>query len=190
MIAADYRTLRDSLERAGVLLALPELHGGMCGAMCIGGREASNAWLEDCVRGVGVDGPTAERISEQLDDVELATWQQLSGSEMQFEPLLPDDDAPLEEQVEALAAWCQGFLAGLGGAGLRLERGQGTQGEVEEIVADFAEISRAGVTGEERGNLDEAGFALAELKEYVRVGAQIVFDAFADRRSSPSQEIH
>ena len=38
----------------------------------------------------------------------------LDDGELKFEPLLPSDDAPLAEQVEALAVWCQGFLSGVG----------------------------------------------------------------------------
>ena len=38
----------------------------------------------------------------------------LADRELEFAPLLPDDDAPLDEQVQALALWCQGFLSGVG----------------------------------------------------------------------------
>lgn len=187
---AEYRRLSQSLEQAGVIVTLPELHGGMCGAMCIGGRPASGEWLEDYVHDLALDDAAAERVDAELDQVELTTWKQLSEDDFEFEPLLPDDDAPLEEQVAALAAWCHGFLAGLGGAGLQLSTRDLDEGGVREIVADFAEISRAGLSEEERADRDEAGFALAELKEYVRVGAQLVFEAFAEERRPPAREIH
>ena len=41
----------------------------------------------------------------------------LSRAEMEFEPLLPDDETDLAARVEALGAWCQGFLYGFGAAG-------------------------------------------------------------------------
>lgn len=187
---AEYRRLSESLERAGIVVALPELHGGMCGAMCMGGRPASGEWLEDYVHDLALDDVSAERVDAELDEVELVTWKQLSEREFDFEPLLPDDEAPLEEQVAALAAWCHGFISGLGGAGLQFSARDAERGGVQEIVADFAEISRAGLSEEEQSDQDEAGFALAELKEYVRVGAQLVFEAFAEERPVPEQEIH
>ena len=49
-------------------------------------------------------------------------------------------------------------------------------GELAEILADFGEISRAGVTAEDGENSDQAEFALAELTEYVRVSVQIVYE--------------
>ncbi len=41
----------------------------------------------------------------------------LEAREMEFEPLLPPDEATLDERVEALGAWAQGFLYGFGAAG-------------------------------------------------------------------------
>ena len=43
----------------------------------------------------------------------------LRGDEMEFELLLPDDDAPLEQRATALSQWCQGFLYGFGTGGSR-----------------------------------------------------------------------
>jgi len=40
-------------------------------------------------------------------------------SQMDFQPLLPDDEHALDARVEALGAWCQGFLYGFGAAAPR-----------------------------------------------------------------------
>jgi uncharacterized protein len=91
---------------------------------------------------------------------------------MDFRMLLPDEDASLEERAVALAAWCSGFLYGLATHGLRpMEE---LPEELREILTDFSEIGRAGVAEEEVGEAGEN--ALAELEEYVRVGAQLVYD--------------
>ena len=42
----------------------------------------------------------------------------LAAQEMEFEPLLPPDEAALAERVEALGAWLQGYIYGVGSANL------------------------------------------------------------------------
>ena len=62
--------------------------------------------------------------------------------------------------------------------------------EVAEILSDFAEMSRAGIDDEDVTDRDRADFALAELKEYVRVSVQIVFEQLADRREAAARDAH
>jgi len=195
-ITHDYETLRDSLLGAGTLLALPELHGGVSGALCAGGPPAAERWLDGFFTDHEATNLTAVRDS--LHGLVSATWQALGGGELAFEPLLPDEEASLEDQVQALALWCHGFLSGLGASAPDLAEFSAEQGsaeaaataEVAEILADFAQISRAGVDEDDAGDRDRADFALAELKEYARVSAQIVFEDLAPRRIAAARDAH
>jgi hypothetical protein len=114
------------------------------------------------------------------------------GSGLDFCPLLPEDDASLEDRVGALALWCQGFLFGLGLAGFSLDdEKEGDPGAVQlgEIVNDLSEISRADISADEFDDEDEADFALAELIEYVRVSVQIMFEELeSTQTTSPGSE--
>jgi uncharacterized protein YgfB (UPF0149 family) len=213
----EYESLHESLVHAGVVLALPELHGGICGALCAGGTDAAQRWLDDAV----LDDQSGEHdpaslapVRTALGELADASFATLEGASLTFEPLLPNDDAPLDEQVQALAAWCQGFLAALGENAPEVvePRASGTRGqaatrtgrersaanagteagadsggapaELAEILADFAEISRAGLTDEDAADRDQADFALAELKEYTRMSAQIVFEELRPLRDA------
>lgn len=178
----DYGSLGDALERAGVIPAPAQLHGEICGVMCSGGVAASRRWLDDALREYAIDTPVGRQARDRLHELETDTWHRLAGADMSFEPLLPDDDRPLPEQVQALASWCQGFLTGLGLGGLAAGGEQALSAEVEEIMSDFAEISRAGVTEEEADAPEQSAFALAEVKEYVRVSVQILFEELARAR--------
>ena len=51
-------------------------------------------------------------------------------------------------------------------------------------------MSRAGVDDEDTADRTQADFALAELKEYVRVSVQIVFEQLADRREAAARDAH
>lgn len=191
----DYDALRDSLRGSGTLVALPELHGGLCGALCAGGPSAAERWLDDFL----ADSDAADGTRAVGVELERAAWAALADAELAFEPLLPSEDAPLEEQVQALALWCSGFLNGVGASAPDLvgRNAKPTEAaaaivsaEVAEIFGDFAEMSRAGVDDEDTADPTQADFALAELKEYVRVSVQIVFEQLADRREAAARDAH
>jgi len=192
----QYTALRDTLTHAGTVLTLPDLHGGICGALCAGGPVAAERWLDDAL--AGEDAASVDPVRDPLQELVRSSWVALDGDALSFEPLLPDDDSALEEQVQALAAWTQGFLAGLGESAPEVghhaaksgEKATAELGGIDEILGDFAEISRAGITDEDSADRDQADFALAELKEYVRVSVQIVFEELAGRRAEAQREVH
>jgi uncharacterized protein YgfB (UPF0149 family) len=173
-IEPEYESLERSFAEAGVVTSLAELHGGLCGPLCAGGIAATERWVEDCLEDWRLDD--AQEIGAALRGLELDAWRKLSSPDMSFEPLVPSEDQPLDAQVRGLALWCHGFLTGLGLGGFKANGGTHRSDAVEEITKDFSEISRAGFSGEDEDEEDAAGFALAELKEYVRVGVQLVFE--------------
>jgi len=198
----DYERLRESLAAAGAVLALAELHGGVCGALCAGGADAARRWLLDSLDDADVgattamDGGSAENagssfrppaaVADDLAELINTTAKMLEDPELAFEPLLPSDDAPLAEQVEALAAWCQGFLSGVGSTAPAAVEGDA----LGEILRDFAEISRAGLSEDEEAGQDQPDFALAEIHEYVRVSVQLAFEELAPVRAAADGEVH
>ena len=185
-----YQSLAEELTDAGVLQSPAELHGGICGVMCVGGVGAADRWLDQCLD--EWQPQASGDVGDALRELEHDTWRMLSAAEMAFEPLLPDEDRPLDEQVRALASWCHGFLAGLGFGGLKEPREPSVANEaVAEITKDFSEISRAALADDEADDPRQAGFALAELKEYVRVSVQLVFEHFGSRQlEAGSDSVH
>jgi uncharacterized protein YgfB (UPF0149 family) len=150
----DYDRLRESLAAAGAVVALAELHGGVCGALCAGGPDAARRWLSDSLDDAEL-GASAAALSDDLEELISTSSKMLEDDELAFEPLLPSDDSPLAEQVEALAVWCQGFLGGVGSAA----PGSSVEGDaLAEILRDFAEISRAGFTDDEAEGEVESRF--------------------------------
>jgi len=185
----DYDRLRDSLANVGAVVAVAELHGGVCGALCSSDARAAARWLRDCLDDQRLEAPTGE-VARELDELVDASLRMLGDEELKFEPLLPSDDAPLEERVQALALWCHGFLAGLGATAPGLGHGPGDTEPLHEILRDFGEISRAGVSEEEAAGPDEADFALFEVYEYVRIGVQLVYEQLASYRAQGARELN
>jgi uncharacterized protein YgfB (UPF0149 family) len=157
--SSSYAQLEQTLGELGVEQDAAEYHGGVCGAVSAGAVPLAAA--EEGAR---------ERERDLLARLRDACFDSLADSESGFTPLLPGEDAALEDRVEALAGWCAGFLAGLGEGGEKLRAGAP---EVQEILQDLTEISRADMTPDAEQDEDEAAYT--ELVEYVRVGAQIIF---------------
>lgn len=169
----DYVELQSALGAEPAGGAAAEAHGTLCGLLCAGVDEVLDTWIQNTL----ADAEDYSFVGRHdarglLESLYKSTAAALRGGEMSFQLLLPDDDALIDDRATALAAWCNGFLYGLAVRGLRpMEE---LPDEVREVLTDFSEIGRAGVTEEEAEEAGES--ALAELEEYVRVAVQLVYD--------------
>ena len=191
----DYATLSVALDGLGGAMTVSELHGGFCGVLCAGGAAAASTWIEEWVAETEAPADEAEEALGIFRVMEVETRRALASADLEFTPLLPEDDSPLDVRVEELALWCHAFLSGLAFGGLSLTEGStrlsvdsdaasATETSLEEIVKDFAAISRAGLSAGELSDPTDADFALAEIVEYVRVSVQIVLEEIADTRGN------
>ena len=169
-----------ALTAGGSTVHAAEAHGCLCGALCARRVYLPAEWLEDLLPDGSEPGSPSLLAAGPLAELFAGSRAVLEAREMEFEPLLPEDSASLAERVDALAGWTQGFLYGFGAAG-SLQR-RALPEEVTEILADFAEVARAGGVGSESAEDEESAFA--ELVEFVRVGVQLVYDALAELRAA------
>lgn len=172
-----FESLRPLLEP----LDPAELHGLLCGLLCLDAHLDRQRWLA-CARTALADG---EAWSETLDDL-AAKLLELGAAQMNtpdgtMTPLLPDDDAPLQQRVEALGRWCDGLLYGLGLSETEL-RGVLSE-ESWEFLEDVADIAQIGFDTDEAGEADETAYM--ELVEYLRVGA-LMIQQDAQQAATPS----
>jgi uncharacterized protein len=171
MMLADIRfeDFEDVLVAARSLADAAEAHGSLCGALC----SMAPYKLQDWINEILPDGAALSAESAaMLERVFTATATSFGEQDMQFEPLLPDDEQPLNGRANALALWCTGFLYGLGTG--QIADLEALNGDVGEIVRDFTEISRA--TGDDAEADESNEQAYAELVEFIRVAAQVVFE--------------
>jgi uncharacterized protein YgfB (UPF0149 family) len=178
-----FKDFEDVLATAGGLADAAEAHGSLCGALCA----VSPYKMQDWINEILPDGSAlSEESAAMIERVFTATASSFGEQGMQFEPLLPDDDQPLNGRANALALWCTGFLYGLG-AGYSSDL-EALSGDVGEIVRDFTEISRA--TGDDAEGDESNEQAYAELVEFIRVAAQVVFEELLPLRRQvyPAQQ--
>lgn len=166
----EHDELAQSLQQLSMGVGASELHGSLAGYLCAGGRGHRDRWLADLaleeLAEAVADSPDRS-LFEHVYDVLLVD---LDDPELGFDPLLPDDDCPLEERATALVDWCRGFLGGVGLSGADLSAG--LSGELGEVLHDFGRIAAANF--DEGDSVEDDEEAYAEVVEYVRVGALLV----------------
>lgn len=174
-----YRELQALLDRMDTAVGAAEAHGWLCGALCARAHYGAPEWIRELAEDAGARAP-AGASAPALGSLHEDTLQSLRSPDFIFMPLLPEDDAALEERVSALAAWCSGFLYGIGTgtAGDAVAR----MGDVGEVLADLANIARAEVDPENDEERDEGDYT--ELVEFVRAGAKLAWEETAELRDT------
>jgi len=174
MMPSDYSHIQQLLAQERSLADASEAHGTLAGCLCAAGGYRFEDWLREILP----EGRAAPAATADLQELYAATEGALLQSDMEFELLLPEDAEPIDVRTAALAQWCQGFLYGLGSGAI--PDASELPGDVGEIVRDFIEITRADV--DERQGEESNESAYAELVEFVRVGAQLLFEELAGAR--------
>jgi uncharacterized protein YgfB (UPF0149 family) len=177
----DSRVAYDDVARAlvarGSTVHPAEAHGCLCGGLCARRDYSGAEWLEEVLPDAGTDRSDDTVLAALLTETSGA----LARAELEFQPLLPGD-AAIAERVEALAAWCQGFLYGIGSAGTT---GRGDlPGDVSEVLTDLAGIAQAGAPGTD--SPDDEEDAYVELVEFLRAGVQLVYEDLGTLRAAQS----
>ena len=155
-----------------------EAHGCLCGALCASRGYSRDEWLGEILE--MLPGDPVPGGGDALAALFEASTDALGGGDLAFQPLLPDDEVALGTRVEALAAWCAGFLYGFGAAGSP-DAQRPLAPDVSEVMADLARIAQAGAPGPDE--LDEDEDAYAELVEFLRAAVQLVYEELGTPRA-------
>ncbi len=171
-----YQAVNAILEKYDADVRAAEAHGVAVGMLCVELKACAANWLHQLFADEQAlpddDKSLLLNLFERTRDLlEPET------EEFTFDLFLPDDDEPLNEQVEALRSWCEGFLFGIGYAQSNVD----WPGDSAEIMRDMIELTKidTDVAGEE----DEAAFV--EIHEYVRTAVLTVRDVFQEDKDAP-----
>lgn len=179
----DYEALDTALRQAGSSWNAAQAHGLMTARLAILGAGADTGIVAPLFDGA-VPGEAERSAAEALLAAELnATRRALAERLSEFSPLLPDDGDPAERRTAAIAHWSEGFLHGLVASGERQSavlRERLAAEPVADIIKDMLELTRA--TADEGEWQEEEEQAYAEVVEYLRVAAQLVYEELADTR--------
>jgi uncharacterized protein YgfB (UPF0149 family) len=188
MFSITFNDASQALGDASDALSLSEAHGCLCGALCINDDYPLSRWMEELLSDEvePLSDELVQSIRSTFKTIHADTLRALRGDELEFMPLLPDDDSPLAERTVAMAQWCQGFLYGFG-----VTTGDPSIGksngklspEIREVLHDVAQLARATVGDVEPTDEDENDYA--EIVEYLRVGAQLIHDELQSGKAQP-----
>lgn len=162
----QYQDIDTIVAKNDAKLSAAEAHGMAAGMLCANDRTELRFWLQELLKDADDINDEDRSILEELFE---DTRNLLAGDEFAFELLLPDDDFPLNEQVEALRKWCQGFLFGLGTTSSTADSTPNWSEEIREVVKDIAEITKLDTDAED----EDAENDFMEITEYLR--AAVIF---------------
>ncbi len=164
----SYAQLTNMLEKLGAQLNAAEAHGLMAGLLSFTNTipEQNKEWRNILLENLDCKEPS-KRQYEMLTSVGESVLQDFASQDFAFRMLLPTDDLPLSERVNALCFWCRGYLSGLGLVGVT--EADLANEVVKELVQDLSHIAHVSIDTDTAED-DEKNFM--ELVEYVRVAVQ------------------
>lgn len=173
-----------ALRRLDAGMSVAECHGVLTGWLCAAHGLTREQWLGHIAPELNAGDVLAQEAADTLEGLRQAVVTQLNDTMLNFQPLLPSDDRPLAERVEALGEWCQGFLLGMSLGGLKeVAKMPGDSGEA---LRDLVQLSRAG--SYEVGEDEEDEEAYTELLEYVRTAVLLVNEELNPSRAAPQMD--
>ena len=158
-----------------------ECHGVLCGMLCARGSLPLQVWINEFLEEPPASGAPHDESLQTFHELFDATLRELHSEDLEFEPYLPDADAPLHERTQALASWCQGYLYGLGASGIG-ERSAAVPENTRELISDFSALAQA-KTG--AGSPDELEDVYAQLVEFIRVGVLLIHEELQPLQHPP-----
>lgn len=174
-----YSEIQNCLNHLDSTTDCAEAHGSLCGLL-LDNRQSSE-WLSSILNKTPAsqDLTAVEHINELIALYETSK-QQLNHESLSFELFLPSDDLSLQERLQALADWCQGFLYGIGSIAKIDEKNMDT--DLKEFMQDLLNITQI-QTDENSSNETEQN--LVELVEYVRMGVIYLNEILNPAHKSP-----
>lgn len=165
----DFSTIADLFLLHGSMQSPAFLDGRLCAGLAMHGLSAE-AWLEEVCLALGVEQPRDEPSAERFLGWRRQTLDALAGSELGFEPLLPDDLFSLAERARGLQEWTLGFLEVIRDAGDTPR--EAWSPALREALDDLAAVAAMEVELEESSENEDDLFALTE---HVRMAAMLLY---------------
>ena len=179
--ATDHSGLNDLLRTCGSDWSASQTHGLLCSRLSVGGSDGAARWFAQVLEQAESGHPQRGACEEQLDKLCSETWRQLVERQSELSLLLPDDSEPIVTRAAAMGLWCEGFLHGLvSEKHSEALKDRLASEPLSDIIKDMLQITRA-MAGEDDEETDESAFA--ELTEYLRVAAQLIYEELADFRA-------
>ncbi|EKE87635.1 UPF0149 family protein [Idiomarina xiamenensis] len=165
----NYDRLNELFERYELLSSPAEIHGTLAGLVASGSSIEGEDWLTLMSDLANEGQPFHPELTKTLKNLMQDICAALRDPDLGFQLLLPEDNAPLPERLQALVNWVQSFLVGFG---INQQNLANVSSDLREVIDDMVEIAKVDF---EVDDGEDAEHAYYEILEYLRVSAIMCF---------------
>jgi uncharacterized protein YgfB (UPF0149 family) len=180
----DYSLICRLLADSAVELTPAVIHGALTGFV------SSGAPLQVEVFHDLFELSLPEVVDKLIERLGQETCAQLQAPDFSFQLLLPAEDDPLADRLDALSTWCDWFTVGFAAGYMRPQTD--LSAEMMEVLNDFSQL--ANIDPETARDDEQDELSYVELVEYVRMASISLYqqlnpvDTQADATTEESRE--
>ncbi|MCU7866817.1 MAG: UPF0149 family protein [Candidatus Thiodiazotropha sp. (ex Lucinoma borealis)] len=175
----DYSRLEGAMNSIGLDLGVSEIHGVICGLVCAGTSQSHVDWMEALFEDWPTEDLLAREARELIGQLYFATRDQIGHDDLSFMPFMPDDSQPITDRAKGLRDWCEGYLFGLGLAGVSDLQ---LVGDAKEALQDITHFTRLDYASLDDGEATEQAYL--ELQEFLKVVTLLIWGDLAEIREN------
>ncbi len=177
-MALDYYAVDDTLADFDPTESVAFLHGSLMARLLCGERLSREEWLQVVTDLLEIETALSDVQADMLQSLYDETLEALPGPGDRRDgpmPLLPDDESPLADRMEALADWCAAFVSTLGIVG----RLTAPDAEDQELLSDLIAISQLDSASAGDDDQDDPEGDYAALVAHTRLAGRHFYERFA-----------
>jgi uncharacterized protein YgfB (UPF0149 family) len=164
-----YENFEDALSTSDCDINASEIQGVLAGMISVGLKTNDPHWSGTLLEIVNDGKVLTVEAQALLTEVFTETFDAFNEDDGLAPILVPNDQYPLIDRLEAISLWSQGYLLGFG-----LQQGKRaiTSKEINEALLDISEISQLELSSDES---EESQMALITLIEHIKVAVKVIY---------------
>jgi uncharacterized protein YgfB (UPF0149 family) len=171
-IDLQFDDLAELFVKMGSTLSPTYLHGSIAGVLSAGKRMTQEDWVDWALDQMAPSEEVQEAHVTIIQGLYFKTLSELEDESLAFSLILPGEDAPMVDRLQALSEWSGSYLGAFGATGVVQETSD-MPATLQEILEDLSEIAQVDATSAEELSSAEDDFIA--VAEHVRVSALTVF---------------
>lgn len=181
----DRDEIEQTLTKLGVEMDASECQGLLVGLLIAKGSITSTEIQQALAPSVDSANLLVQEAMQQIQQLLDSTQAELADSTCVFNPMLADDSDGMDNKLDQLSAWAQGFLMGLAHGGVKeYSRLPDEAAEFAEDMVDMAQVNSYELEDDEEANEE----AYIELVEYLRTGVLLMNELMHPSQAAPLLE--
>lgn len=164
---SDYQRIRQALDDIGALANPSEAQGVLVGMWIGGGPTEEARWIHELVDDEEIIPSTPAALSDTYRNL---AEQVTTADNLGLNLVLPGEETPLREQVEALVDFAQGVLYGYA-----IENGPARRALAEEAREVFDDLGDIAQLDPESVKTEDDAFDLQQIEEYLSSALLVMY---------------